>query len=213
MSTTEQLSCRIPDDYRGWRLDAALADLFPAYSRSVLQQWIQSGFVVVDGQRLKPRSKLLGGEQVDIEAVREAVVDCQPQAMAFEIVYQDDDLIVINKPINLVMHPAAGNPDGTVQNGLLHLDPSLANIPRAGIVHRLDKDTSGLFVVARSLAAHTSLVAQLQSRSMHREYRAVVHGQLVAGGLPAIVLFKMAFIGLAALLPIGLIRGQLRQML
>ena len=136
----------------------------------------------IDGETPKTRSKVQGGERVLLrpEAVTES--EFEAQAIDFDIVYEDAHLLVINKPAGLVMHPAAGNRDGTVQNGLLYYDPNLAGVPRAGIVHRLDKDTTGLFVVARTLAAHTSLVAQIQARSVHREYRAVVNGVLVAGG-------------------------------
>ena len=176
------LTCRVPDDFRGRRLDQALAELFPEYSRSVLQQWIRDRRVLVDGDSSKPRVKIGGGEQIELQPAPTASIDATPQAVDFKLIYEDEQLLIVDKPAGLVMHPAAGTPDGTVQNGLLHIDPSLAHLPRAGIVHRLDKDTTGLFVVARTLAAHTSLVAQLQAREVHREYRAIVHGVLVAGG-------------------------------
>ena len=179
----DSFGCRIPDHYRGWRLDRALAALFPDYSRSRLQQWIRDRRVHVDGQTSNPRNKLYGGEQVVVSPEFSVSVDCEPQAIELNVVYEDEHLLVIDKPAGLVMHPAAGNRDGTVQNGLLHRDSALAQVPRAGIVHRLDKDTTGLFVVARTLPAHTALVAQLQAHSVHREYRAVVSGVLVAGGV------------------------------
>lgn len=179
----DSFGCQIPVDYRGWRLDQALAALFPDYSRSCLQQWIRDRRVHVDGQISKPRTKLYGGEQVVVSPDLSVSVDCEPQAIEFNVVYEDEHLLVIDKPAGLVMHPAPGNRDGTVQNGLLYRDSSLAQVPRAGIVHRLDKDTTGLFVVARTLPAHTSLVAQLQAHSVHREYRALVSGVLVAGGV------------------------------
>lgn len=178
----DKLSCQIPDLYRGWRLDAALADIYPDYSRSALTQWIKDSRVVLDGQHPKPRSKLVGGEWLELEPVATEQVDCEPQPVPLDIAYEDEHLLVINKAAGQVMHPAAGNHDGTIQNGLLHHEPSLVAIPRAGIVHRLDKDTTGLFVVAKTLAAHTSLVAQLQEHTVSREYRAVVQGKLVAGG-------------------------------
>lgn len=176
------LDCRIPDSYRGRRLDQALAELFPEYSRSALQQWIREQRVQVDGEIPRPRNKLLGGERVLLRPAPIAEIEAKPQPIDFHIVYEDAQILVIDKPAGLVMHPAAGNADGTVQNGLLYFDKKLAELPRAGIVHRLDKDTTGLFVVARTLAAHTSLVAQLQAREVHREYRAIASGVLVAGG-------------------------------
>ncbi len=181
--TANPFNCRIPDHYRGWRLDQALAALYPEYSRNALQQWIRNQQVHVDGDIARPRNKLTGGEQVVLSPVFSEVVDYQPQVIGLNIIYQDRHLLVIDKPAGLVMHPAVGNRDGTVLNGLLHYDPALAQVPRAGIVHRLDKDTTGLFVVARTVQAHTALVAQLQARTVHREYRALVSGVLVAGGV------------------------------
>ncbi|MEM7292057.1 MAG: 23S rRNA pseudouridine(1911/1915/1917) synthase RluD [Pseudomonadota bacterium] len=178
----DPLTCDIPDDLQGWRVDAALAEQFPEYSRGVLQNWIRQGRVRVNGQGVKPSGKLVGGEHIELFPELVERVECEPQPVDLDVVYEDEDLLVINKPANLVMHPAAGNPDGTVQNGLLQHDRSLAHLPRAGIVHRLDKDTTGLFVVARNLRAHASLVAQLQARTVHREYRALISGVMVAGG-------------------------------
>jgi 23S rRNA pseudouridine1911/1915/1917 synthase len=166
----------------GRRLDQALAELMPELSRSRLQQWIDGGQVRLDGAPCRRRDKVWGGEEVRLDAVLEPRGGCSPEAIALDIVYEDDDLLVVNKPAGLVVHPAAGNPDGTLQNALLHHSPALDRVPRAGIVHRLDKDTSGLLVVAKTLAAHCSLVEQLQCRSVHREYRALVNGVLVAGG-------------------------------
>jgi len=165
------------------RLDQALAVLFPDYSRARLQQWIKQGLVSVDGSTAKrPRDKVLGGEQLELEAIMEDQVECHPQPIPLDIVYEDESLLVLNKPAGLVVHPAAGNPDGTMQNALLHHDQSLVQLPRAGIVHRLDKETSGLLVIAKSLPSHKSLVEQLQERSIKREYRAVVTGVMTAGG-------------------------------
>ncbi|MBK1720994.1 23S rRNA pseudouridine(1911/1915/1917) synthase RluD [Thiocystis violacea] len=166
----------------GSRLDQALATLLPEFSRSRLQQWIEAGQVLVDETPRRCRDKVWGGESVRVQAELAASEDCQAQAIALDLVYEDAQLLVINKPAGLVVHPAAGNRDGTLQNALLHHAPSLATLPRAGIVHRLDKDTSGLLVVAKTLQAHKSLVEQLQARQVHREYRALVVGNLVAGG-------------------------------
>ena len=182
MSQSIHLSVSIPGSMRGRRLDQALAELVPDYSRSRLQQWIRSGQVTLDSRIPKTREIVQGGEQVQIDAELAAESACQPQAIPLAIIYEDDDLLVINKPHGLVVHPAAGNPDGTLQNALLHHDPALAALPRAGIVHRLDKDTSGLMMVARNLAAHNRLVAALQAREIRREYLALVNTVLTAGG-------------------------------
>ncbi len=182
MSRQVDLSAVVPDALAGQRLDQVLAELFPEYSRSRLQQWIRSGEARIDGAPRKAKDRVLGGERVEIAAVLEEDTRCQPQDIALDLVYEDADVLVINKPAGLVVHPAAGNPDGTLQNALLHFDPSLATVPRAGIVHRLDKDTSGLMVVARNLTAHQDLVDQLQARSVSREYLAIIWGLLVAGG-------------------------------
>jgi len=160
MSRRVELAAAIPATAAGQRLDQVLAELFPDFSRSRLQQWIRAGEVRVDGAQRKGKDRVFGGEQVVIEAELEETTGVEAQDIALTIVYADDDLLVIDKPAGLVVHPAAGNPDGTLQNALLHYDPSLATVPRAGIVHRLDKDTSGLLVVARNLTAHQSLVAQ-----------------------------------------------------
>jgi 23S rRNA pseudouridine1911/1915/1917 synthase len=167
---------------RGRRLDQALAELVPDYSRSRLQQWIRAGQVALDGRVPKTREIVQGGEQVQIDAEVTVETASKAQAIALNVVYEDDDLLVINKPPGLVVHPAAGNPDGTLLNALLYHAPDLAALPRAGIVHRLDKETSGLMMVARNLAAHTRLVAALQARDIRREYLAVVNTVLTAGG-------------------------------
>lgn len=179
---TEKLSGKVPEELAGQRLDQALAQLFSQFSRSRLQQWLKQGCVLVDGRQLRPRDKVYGGEQVEITAILEAEGEWQPQAIELDIVYEDDALIVINKPAGLVVHPAAGNPEGTMLNALLHHDPALATVPRAGIVHRLDKDTTGLLVVARTLESQKQLVEQLQARTFQREYQAVVNGVITAGG-------------------------------
>jgi 23S rRNA pseudouridine1911/1915/1917 synthase len=173
---------RVPEELSGQRLDAALARMYPAYSRSRIQQWMQAGWVAVDGETPRPRDTALGGARVEIRARVEVASEDRPQAIPLDVVYEDDSLLVINKPPGLVVHPAAGNREGTLVNALLHHAPDLAALPRAGIVHRLDKETSGLLVVARTLEAHTDLVRQLQARSVGREYLALVHGLVVAGG-------------------------------
>ena len=178
----EYLQARVPDDYAGYRLDQALSQLFSDYSRSRLQQWIKEGKVMVDGEQLRPRDKLLGGELVEVQIVPTTEVRWQAQEIPMDIVYEDDDILVINKPAGLVVHPAAGNPDGTLLNALLHHDPALAQVPRAGIVHRLDKDTSGIMVVAKNLISQASLVDQLQTRSLSRQYQCVVQGVMTGGG-------------------------------
>ena len=177
-----RLEAEIPGELAGLRLDQALARLFPDYSRSRITQWIRSGQVRVDGATRKPRDAVLGGEQVCVEAELPADVRVEAEPIPLDIVYEDEALLVLNKPAGLVVHPAAGHNAGTLQNALLHHDPELARVPRAGIVHRLDKDTSGLMVVARTVEAHHDLVAQLQARSVRREYLALVQGELVAGG-------------------------------
>jgi 23S rRNA pseudouridine1911/1915/1917 synthase len=161
----------------GERLDKALSRLLPQYSRSRIQQWIEAGFVLVDGQSARAKSTVLGDEIVLIEpqsAPQEHAF--APEPIPLSVVHEDADVLVLNKPTGLVVHPAAGNWSGTLLNGLLHYLPSIESIPRAGIVHRLDKDTSGLMVVAKTLEAHTDLVRQLQARTVRREYLALVWG-------------------------------------
>lgn len=173
---------RVPDAAAGQRLDVALAQLLPEYSRSRIGAWIRAGAVEVDGRVLRPRDPVFGGEHVRVQVPAERMTDADAEPIALAILHEDSDLIVLDKPAGLVVHPGAGNPDGTLVNALLHHDPALAALPRAGIVHRLDKDTSGVMVVARSAAAHTALVAMLGARAIHRQYLAVVVGAMVAGG-------------------------------
>jgi len=182
MAEQVRLTGRVPPEMAGRRLDQALAALFPDYSRSRLQQWLRDGRALLDGAVSSPDARVAGGETVSIDAELEASADVAAQPIALDVVYEDPTLLVINKPAGMVVHPAAGNRDGTLQNALLHRDASLAALPRYGIVHRLDKDTSGLLVVARTLAAHHALVRQLQARSVHREYLAVVNTVPPAGG-------------------------------
>ena len=182
MSQSIHLSVSIPEHLEGRRLDQALAELVPDYSRSRLQQWIRNGQVTLDDRMPRIRERVRCGDTVRIDAEFTGEGAVAAQAIGLELIHEDDHLLVINKPPGLVVHPAAGNPDGTLLNALLHHDPGLAALPRAGIVHRLDKDTSGLLVVARTLVAHTRLVEAMQERRIRREYLAVVNGVLSAGG-------------------------------
>lgn len=182
MTPNERIDCRIPAECAGMRLDQALALALPMYSRSRLQQWLKAGDLRVDGRIVRPRDPASGGERVSGEPVLEPETVTVAQNIPLDIRHQDDHLLVVNKPAGLVAHPAAGNRDGTLVNALLHHAPELATLPRAGLVHRLDKDTTGLLVIARSLRAHHALVEQMQARRIEREYLAVVNGAPVAGG-------------------------------
>ena len=173
---------QVKPEHAGQRVDQVAAELFEGFSRSRLQTWIKNGVLTVNGAQTKPKEKLTGNESLTLEVEIEPELDDQPQSIDLDVVYQDDDLIVINKPTGLVVHPAAGHADGTLLNGLLHLDERLNSLPRAGIVHRLDRDTTGLMVVARSLEAHQSLVAQLQDKSLFRQYEAIAVGVMTGGG-------------------------------
>ena len=179
---TLELSLMIPPEQAGQRLDQALAALLPDYSRSRLKAWIESGEVRVDGAAMRPRDKVFGGEAVLIKAQLPEESRAAPQAIPLVLVHEDKHVFVVDKPAGLVVHPGAGNPDQTLQNALLALDPQLAALPRAGIVHRLDKDTSGLLIVARTLPAHTALVRMIGDRDVHREYEAICRGVMTAGG-------------------------------
>ena len=176
------LAQQVTQDSAGSRLDQAAAELFPDFSRGRLQTWIKQGELTVNGKRAKPSARMLGGEKLCIEAQLVSEGEVEPQDIPLDIIFTDEHLLVLNKPAGLVVHPAAGNWDGTLQNALLHYAPDLDTLPRSGIVHRLDKDTSGVMVVARSLKAHASLVKQLQTRSMSRVYEAVVKGDIPSGG-------------------------------
>jgi 23S rRNA pseudouridine1911/1915/1917 synthase len=182
MDTAAYLSRKVPESMAGVRLDKALAELFPAYSRSRLQQWIVAGQVLVNQAPLRAKDKLNGGEEVQVTVQLEEAVEWQAQPLPLTLLYEDEDILVVNKPAGLVVHPGAGNPDNTLVNALLHHAPELAQLPRAGIVHRLDKDTSGVLVIARSLTAHTQLINQQQAREFEREYQAIVQGVLISGG-------------------------------
>lgn len=185
MSEQISLQAEVPTDLGGKRLDQVLAQLFPDYSRSRIKTWILDDKITVDGEIFNiPREKLLGGEVVAVETTIEAPREYEAQDIKLNIVYEDDDILVINKPMGLVVHPGAGNPDGTVLNALLHHFPDIINVPRAGIVHRLDKDTTGLMVVAKTIQAQTHLVKALQKReNFTREYEALCNGTMTAGGM------------------------------
>ncbi len=173
----------IPAELGGLRLDQALARMFPQHSRSRLQGWLREGYIRVDGASPDARRKVSGGEWVEIDAPPPPEMTAAlPEAIPLEVVFEDAHILVINKPVGLVVHPGSGNWSGTLLNALLHHDPALAAVPRAGIVHRLDKDTSGLMVVAKTLTAQTELVRQLQARSVKRHYWALVQGELGRDG-------------------------------
>ncbi|WP_395341046.1 23S rRNA pseudouridine(1911/1915/1917) synthase RluD [Ningiella sp. W23] len=177
------LNAEVPPEAFNTRLDQCIAQLFPEYSRSKLKEWILAGNVCVDKKVIDtPRQKLKGGEHIAIFAEQKVQVHDKAEPIALDIVFEDDDILVINKPAGLVVHPGAGNQSGTLLNALLAHVPDIDNVPRAGIVHRLDKDTTGLMVVAKTMSAQTHLVDQLQSREMGREYEAIVLGNLIAGG-------------------------------
>jgi len=176
-----QLQATVPPEMAGQRLDRVLAQLFSDFSRARLQHWIRAGQVSVDGIQPRPRDRVTGGEKIALHAVLEVEGDWQPEAIPLDIIHEDESLLVINKPAGLVVHPAAGNRDGTLLNALLHHAPELAAVPRAGIVHRLDKDTSGLLVIARNLTVHKRLIEMMQARDIQREYQAVIQGVMTAG--------------------------------
>jgi len=183
MTTAEDTTIRtVPDDFSGLRLDQALAKMFPEFSRSRLKAWLLAGHITVDGESLRPRDPVIGGELVALTARSEVSVSVLPEPIVLNVVYEDSSLMIINKPAGLVVHPGAGNRDGTLMNGLLHHAPGLEELPRAGIIHRLDKDTSGLLLVPKTLPVHTALVRQLADREIARHYLAVCVGVLTGGG-------------------------------
>lgn len=182
MPTESVLSVDIPAHLGGLRLDLALTELFPEFSRSRLQHWIRNGCVLLDGGCVPPKHRIRGGERVSLRPEFTNRADSPAQDIPLQIVHADPEILIVNKAAGLVVHPAAGHRDGTLLNALLHYAPELAHLPRCGIVHRLDKDTSGLLMIARTAAAHKSLVEQLQARSARREYLALVQGRLISGG-------------------------------
>ncbi|MDV5227955.1 23S rRNA pseudouridine(1911/1915/1917) synthase RluD [Providencia rettgeri] len=184
MAQQVQLNATVAESQLGQRLDQALAELFPDYSRSRIKEWILDDRVQVNGKVInKPKEKVLGGEQILVDALIEEENRWEPQDIPLDVVYEDEDILVINKPRGLVVHPGAGNPDGTILNALLYRYPEIVDVPRAGIVHRLDKDTTGLMVVAKTVPAQTRLVESLQLREITREYEAVAVGRMTAGGM------------------------------
>jgi 23S rRNA pseudouridine1911/1915/1917 synthase len=173
---------KVPDDLAGQRLDQALARMFPQYSRSRLKSWILQGFVTVNGGERRPKDLVSGGESVALQPEEELGVISAPEAMELDVRFEDDALMIVNKPAGLVVHPGAGNLQGTLMNGLLHHSAVLASLPRAGIIHRLDKDTSGLLLVGKTLQSHTALVRMLAAREIRRRYLAICTGVLTGGG-------------------------------
>lgn len=172
----------VPAELNYSRFDQAASALFPEYSRSRLQSWIKDGQLTANDKTCRPKDKVQEGDVLNLQAQLQGEGRFEPEAIALDIVFEDQDIIVINKPAGLVVHPGAGNPSGTLLNALLNHCPSIDSVPRAGIVHRLDRDTTGLMVVAKTLEAHADLVAQLQARDVHREYDAVVMGSMTGGG-------------------------------
>jgi 23S rRNA pseudouridine1911/1915/1917 synthase len=180
--TLDALEKIVPQDLAGKRLDLALARMFPEFSRSRLKAWILQGNVTVDGRETRPRDAVFGGEQIVVVPQAEISVTSAPEPIDLAIAFEDDDLLIVNKPAGLVVHPGTGNTHGTLMNGLLHHVPALEELPRAGIVHRLDKDTSGLLLVGKHLTTHTALVRALADRDISRHYLAVCAGVLTGGG-------------------------------
>ncbi len=172
----------VPEALAGKRFDQALVVLFPDFSRSRLQSWIRSGAIQIEGEQRRPRDAVAAGERVTLRLEEQPEVSWEAESIPLQILYEDDELIFIDKPAGLVVHPAAGNWSGTLVNALLHHHPALQGVPRAGVVHRLDKMTTGVLVVAKSLTTHAALVRQLQQRAMAREYQAVTTGVMTAGG-------------------------------
>ena len=182
MKSPQTLRFEIPDHLGGLRLDQAMGQLLPDYSRSRITEWIRQGQVQIDGVLPKPRHKTHGGEAIELQIPLEPLTEVSAEPLPLDIVHEDEALIILDKPPGLVVHPAAGHWSGTLQNALLAHCPDLSRVPRSGIVHRLDKDTSGLLMVAKTLESHKQLVAQLQARSVKREYLALLMGWPVSGG-------------------------------
>jgi len=172
----------IPGELAGQRLDLALARMFPEYSRSRLKSWILQGFIKVDGGEKRPKDLVAGGESVTLQPLEELSSNSTPEPMDLDIQFEDKELLIVNKPAGLVVHPGAGNPRGTLMNGLLHHFGALAELPRAGIIHRLDKDTSGLLLIGKTLQTHTALVRMLAAREITRRYLGICNGVLTGGG-------------------------------
>ncbi|RUR19780.1 23S rRNA pseudouridine(1911/1915/1917) synthase RluD [Legionella sp. km535] len=181
-----QKQITIPREYHSQRIDSVLAQLLPEYSRSQISNWIKSGAVTLNNKPCKPKDKTLDGDlikiHVDLNRIDTDFTQCEPESIPLDIIYEDDDVLVLNKPAGLVVHPGAGNKEHTLVNALLHHASALQHLPRAGIVHRLDKDTTGLLIVAKSLMAHTSLIRQMQARDIKRNYITLVLGHVISGG-------------------------------
>ncbi|WP_151445913.1 RluA family pseudouridine synthase [Lacisediminimonas profundi] len=229
------ITVKLNPEFCGVRLDKALSSLIPQYSRSRLQQWIDQGFVTIDGQPARGKATVYGDESVTVlPQLVESQQPYQPEPMTLDIVHEDATLLVINKPAGMVVHPGAGNWSGTLLNGLLHYCPALAVVPRAGIVHRLDKDTTGLMVVAKTLAAQADLVRQLQARTVQRDYLALTWGTTQPSGMidapigrhprdrvkmavvgedengkPAVTRYHRLATGMLSRIPVSLVRCQL----
>lgn len=172
----------IPDEHRDERLDQALAKLLPAYSRTQIKEWIDSGMITIAGKTIKAKTKMMGGEEVTIAAELKVQPVYEAQDISLNIVYEDEDVLIINKPCGLIVHPGAGNQNNTLLNALLFHAPELKNLPRAGILHRLDKETTGLLVIAKNPMSLKNLSHQLKQRSLVREYQAIVAGKFISGG-------------------------------
>ena len=178
----ETLTIIIPERMTGDRLDVALSEMLPDYSRSKITAWIKSGDALINNKAFKPKDKVNGSQVVMLSLNKKQNNDWSAENIALNIVFEDEDIIIINKPFGLVTHPGAGNWNGTLANALLYYDPKLSKLDRAGIVHRLDKNTSGLMVIARNEKSQKYLVEQLQSHSVAREYSAIVYGHMISGG-------------------------------
>jgi 23S rRNA pseudouridine1911/1915/1917 synthase len=182
MSETDSLILlEIPTSMSGFRIDKALSDLLPEHSRSAIQEWIGNGQVRIRGSNVKQKQKVAAGERIEVNIIEKIATESEPENIPLDVIFEDEQILVLNKPAGLVVHPGAGNQQGTLLNGLLYYDSNLEKLPRAGIVHRLDKDTTGIMVVARTEKARQHLIAQLEVRSMKRQYKAVVEGIMISG--------------------------------
>ena len=181
-----QKQITVPREYHSQRIDSVLAQLLPEYSRSQISNWIKTGAITMNHKPCKPKDKTLGGDlielNVDFVEVDPDFNQCEAEDIPLDVIFEDEEVLVLNKPAGLVVHPGAGNREHTLVNALLHHAPSLKHLPRAGIIHRLDKDTTGLLIVAKSLTAHTSLIRQMQAREIQRHYITLVQGHIISGG-------------------------------
>ncbi|MGL5742574.1 MAG: 23S rRNA pseudouridine(1911/1915/1917) synthase RluD [Legionella sp.] len=181
-----QKQLTVPREYHNQRMDSVIAQLLPEYSRSQISAWIKNDQITINHKPCKPKDKALGGDlieiNVDFSLTEHDFNQCAPEELTLDVVFEDEDILVLNKAANMVVHPGAGNKEHTLVNALLHHAPSLQHLPRAGIIHRLDKDTTGLLVVAKTLTAHTSLISQMQAREIQRHYITLVQGHVISGG-------------------------------